>query len=126
MSALHIAVAVVQQQDRFLVGVRPEGASLAGYAEFPGGKVREGETPQQAAVRECREETDLEIELGQAFPEVVHDYDHGRVRLHFFAARPIDPAALPRPPFRWVRRGELARLKFPEANAALLASLAEP
>ena len=47
-----IAVAVVEHDDRFLVGQRPAGKPLAGYWEFPGGRVEEGESPQQAAIRE--------------------------------------------------------------------------
>ncbi len=120
-----IAVAVVEYAGTFLVGVRPGGAVLAGYWEFPGGKVRAGETPEQAAARECREETGLDVELGEAYPEVLHQYEHGCVRLCFFAARPTNPATEPCPPFRWVPREELASLRFPEANAALLASLAK-
>ena len=46
-----IAVAVVEHNDRFLVGIRDAADSLAGYHEFPGGKIEPGETVQQAAVR---------------------------------------------------------------------------
>jgi mutator protein MutT len=115
-----IAVAVVEHRDRFLVGRRPEGAPLGGYAEFPGGKVLPGETPEAAAARECLEETGLPCTVGEPYPEVVHHYAHDRLRLCFFACAPVDPSAEPKPPFRWVERAELASLKFPEANGALI------
>lgn len=118
----HIAVAVVERKGEFLVGVRPTGVPLAGYCEFPGGKVLPEETGQAAAVRECLEETGLVVEVVGAFSEVVHDYSHDRVRLEFFACRPLDDR-LPRPPFRWCPREQLPELKFPEANAALVAYL---
>ncbi len=118
-----IAIAVVQLDDRFLIGQRPQGVPLAGYWEFPGGKVIEGESPADAARRECFEETGLEVEIGAAYPEVVHQYDHDKLRLHFFVAQPIDISAKPQCPFRWVARHELRDYQFPPANAGLIAHL---
>lgn len=115
-----IAVAVVEHEGKFLVGTRPKGVALAGYAEFPGGKVEAGETPAEAAARECQEETGLECMVLEPYPDVVHHYAHARVRLFFFACRVNDPTQPPQPPFRWVPRAELAMLKFPEANGALV------
>lgn len=117
MPATLIAIAVVRQGDRFLVGERPSGSVLAGHAEFPGGKVRPSETPADAAVRECREETGLEIEVAGELLTKTHRYDHGEIELHFFLCAPRDEHAAPASPFRWVPRGELARLNFPAANA---------
>ncbi len=118
-----IAIAVVERAGAFLVGVRPENVPLAGYWEFPGGKVLPGETPQQAAVRECREETGLEIEVIGVYSAAEHDYAHDRVALSFFRCRPLSPDAAPAPPFRWVGREDLALLRFPPANENLIASL---
>jgi mutator protein MutT len=56
-SRVEIAVAVVEHQGRFLIGKRPDDAALGGYWEFPGGKVEQGESPADAAIRECLEET---------------------------------------------------------------------
>lgn len=118
-----IAVAVVQQGGRVLVGRRPAGAELAGLWEFPGGKILEGETPQQAAARECLEETGLAVRILGEYSRVEHQYEHGLLRLHFLAAEPVDPAAAPREPYRWVPVGELDRYEFPAANAAVLRRL---
>ena len=114
-----IAVAVVESSGRFLVGERPEGVALAGYAEFPGGKVELGEQPRQAAIRECHEETGLEIRVTQLMCETVHDYDHGRVCIFFFLCK-LAADGVPAHPFRWVDGKDLAGLKFPPANAELL------
>jgi 8-oxo-dGTP diphosphatase len=118
-----IAVAVVQHEGRVLIGRRPAGVPLAGLWEFPGGKVRPGETAQQAAARECLEETGLAVRIAGAYPKVVHHYEHGSVRLHFFAAEPVDAAAEPSGPFVWVPVRELGRYEFPAANAAVVGRL---
>lgn len=120
-----IAIAVVEVDDRFLIGVRPEGVPLAGYWEFPGGKLQPGETPVEAARRECLEETGLEVLIGAEYPPVVHEYDHAKLRLHFFAARPVNAAQAPRAPFRWVPRSELGQFTFPPANERLVRFLLE-
>lgn len=118
-----IAIAVVEHRERFLIGQRPSGVPLAGLWEFPGGKVQPGETPAQAAQRECLEETGLRVMIGEAYPSVVHEYDHDRLRLHFFSATPVDPEQALQPPFRWVARVELAEHEFPPANQALIQHL---
>jgi mutator protein MutT len=115
-----IAIAVVEDNGRFVVGLRPDGIALAGFSEFPGGKVELGELPAQAAVRECLEETGLAVEVVDAFPEHVHEYQHDRVRLLFFHCRPKNPGAELNPPFCWVARAELPSLRFPVGNDTLL------
>lgn len=127
-SDLHtiIAIAVVEQDGCYLVGRRPQGVPLAGLWEFPGGKVEPGETPQQAAARECSEEAGLKVKVGSAYPTVDHQYDHGRVSLHFFACQPLDRNAVPRPPYEWVPARNLGELSFPAANEALIRELSQP
>ena len=119
-----IAIAVVERNGHFLVGERPAGKPLAGCAEFPGGRIEAGETPAQAAVRECFEETGLVVEVVRSYHEYRHDYEHDRVQLHFFACRAVSDDARPRVPFRWVSRADLKALAFPEANRELLSVLA--
>lgn len=118
-----VAIAVVEHDERFLIGPRAAGLPLAGLWEFPGGKIADDETPEEAAVRECREETGLEVEAVGSYPGVVWDYPHGLVSLHYIDCRPLDPKAEPRGGFRWVPRDELAEHRFPEANAVLIERL---
>jgi len=124
-----VAAAVILQPDgRFLLGQRAADTFYPGYWEFPGGKVEPGETPQQALVRELREE--LEIEVLAASPWIVreHVYEHAHVRLHFFrvtawrgALHDHVHAAL-----EWQRPGETTVAPMLPANAPVLAALALP
>ncbi|MCC7084524.1 MAG: (deoxy)nucleoside triphosphate pyrophosphohydrolase [Pirellulales bacterium] len=118
-----VAIAVVRHQDRFLVGIRPFGTALAGFAEFPGGKAHPGESPAAAAVRECREESGLTVEAVDELLCTAHQYDHGLLEIHFFECRPTHPTQRPKSPFHWAERKELAQLNFPPANAPLTALL---
>jgi 8-oxo-dGTP diphosphatase len=84
-----VAVGVLVERDaegregRFLLTSRPEGKVYAGYWEFPGGKIEPGESVHDALARELHEE--LGITIGESHPwqELVMDYPHARVRLHF-------------------------------------------
>jgi len=130
-----IAVAVVLHEGRVLVGTRGQGGPLAGYAEFPGGKCQPGESPAACAVRECREESGLDVEVVGLLDERSWDYPHGRVQLHFFHCRLLAPPPASRPStaasaaipasaaaapvsgsFAWRELAALRALQFPEAN----------
>jgi 8-oxo-dGTP diphosphatase len=116
-----IAIAVVEHDGRFLIGQRPPGVSLAGLWEFPGGKIEPGETPQAAAIRECREEAGLSVEAISEYPDEVQQYGHGAVHLHFIACRMQNDSPLePMMPFQWVPRAALAEHAFPAGNRNLL------
>ncbi|HRQ47646.1 MAG TPA: Nudix family hydrolase [Rhodocyclaceae bacterium] len=75
---------IVRADGRFLLGQRAEGSFYPGYWEFPGGKVEAGESPAAALIRELDEE--LGIHAEEVHPWLVreHEYEHARVRLHFF------------------------------------------
>src|SRR5262245_44090621 len=112
-----IAIAVVEWEGRFLVGQRPAGVPLAGLWEFPGGKIEPGESPEEAAVRECREEAGLVVESLWRYPQRVQQYDHDRLTLHFIACRPVaDTPTDSKPPFRWIPREEQPQYEFPSGN----------
>ena len=115
-----IAVAVVTDSDRVLIGRRPAGVVLPGLWEFPGGKIARGETPAQAAARECQEEAGLEVVAGRTLDATQYTYDHGTISIHFVACKPSHAEAPIQPPFRWVARQELGNYEFPAANAKVV------
>lgn len=121
--ATPIAIAVIEYEGRLLIGLRPVGKPLAGFWEFPGGKVRPGESPAAAAIRECREETGLSVEVVGLLDEFVYAYQHGDLHLHFFQCRLQTATSLPLPPFEWMPRERLSEFEFPPANRTVVEKL---
>jgi 8-oxo-dGTP diphosphatase len=123
---LPVAVGLVARDGRYLVRQRPVGTPLAGSWEFPGGKCLPGEAPEEAAARECREETGLAVVVGRLRRRLTYHYPHAWVELSFFDCTVAEPAAEPGPGtgFRWVEAKDLPSLAFPEANGAILEELA--
>lgn len=118
-----IGIAVVRQGERVLVGVRPHESVLGGLHEFPGGKCRHEESPAACALRECQEETNLRVEVLELLMHRRHTYPHGTVDLSFYLCQPVEPSAVPAPPFEWVPIAELPQFTFPEANREVVEQL---
>ena len=82
---VQVAVGVLIRSDgAFLLTSRPAGKPYAGYWEFPGGKVEQGESTLDALCRELHEELGVQVSVATAWKEEVVDYPHALVRLHFF------------------------------------------
>ena len=120
-----IGVAIVEWQDHFLVGTRQSDQVLAGFAEFPGGKCEPDESAEAGAIRECLEETAIEIRVRKLLQTGQHTYPHGRLELNFFLCEPTNQPTEPTNPFRWIPRDELSSLPFPDANAGVIQMLGE-
>ncbi len=120
-----IVAAVVRDRGRILIDRRPPEGLLGGLWEFPGGKVRRGESLPDALRREVREEAGLEVEIGDKLCVVNHAYSHFRITLHAFACRRRSgrAMALEVDAVRWVRPGELRSYAFPRANQRILDAL---
>lgn len=120
-----VGIGLLARDGRYLIRQRPPGSAMAGVWEFPGGKCEPGETPEQATVRECHEETGLATIAGRLRRRLVHRYPHAWVELFYFDCTTADPAAEPRPEtgFRWVEAQELLTLTFPGANEPILEEL---
>lgn len=79
-----VVAGILWRDKRFLAVQRPQGKPLAGYWEFPGGKVEPGEGLLAALARELREELDIGVQTAELWREKEHQYDHLAVKLHFF------------------------------------------
>jgi 8-oxo-dGTP diphosphatase len=126
---IEVAAAVILQDDgRFLLAQRPAGKPYAGYWEFPGGKVEDGESPEAALRRELHEELGIDVE--RAYPWITRDYDyaHAAVRLRFF--RVVDwrgsLQAREAQDFAWQLPHELAVSPLLPANGPVMRALELP
>lgn len=119
-----VVAAVIERDGAYLVTRRQDGVHLAGFWEFPGGKVHERETHASALRREMLEELDVDVTVGERVLHTVHRYPERTVELHFYRCALLGtPRPLLGQGMDWVRREALATLEFPEADAELIGLL---
>lgn len=121
------ACALIDRDGRVLLAQRPEGKSMAGLWEFPGGKVTDGETPEEALVRELREELGVETEEACLAPVAFAscDMEAFHLLMPLFVCRKW--AGTPRPleaqTLKWARPERLLDFDMPPADRPLAAQL---
>ena len=126
---VEVAAAVIERADgAFLLAQRPAGKVYAGWWEFPGGKIQDGETAAQTLSRELQEELGVKVERAYPWVTRIHAYEHATVRLHFFrvVAWRGEPHPRENQAFVWQRMGAPMAEPMLPANAPVLASLALP
>ncbi len=122
-----VVAALIWEKDWFLACQRPAHKARGLLWEFVGGKVEPGETHQQALIRECREELDVEIRVGELFMELIHEYPDLTVRLSLYHAAITEgtPKMLEHNDIRWIRVCEIDDLEFCPADKDILNKLKE-
>jgi len=132
MKNVEVAIGILQSGRSVLLAQRKQGQTFADKWEFPGGKVESGESPQQALVREFREEIGIETSGWQPFLEVPWQYqlEEGvlNLTLHSFILKqhrkPIESAmGAEGQPLKWVSISALSATDFPEANQLIIQQL---
>ena len=120
-----VVAALIWRENRFMACQRPAHKARGLLWEFVGGKVEPGETPQQALIRECREELDVLIEVDDVFMEVTHTYPDLTVHLTLFNSRIAEgePKLLEHNDLRWITRQEIDEYEFCPADVEILAKL---
>lgn len=126
---LLVVAAVIVQGDRVLVTRRPNGSPLAGYWEFPGGKVEAGEHPRDALVRELREELGVQACVREPVDVTYHQDAHKSVVMILFHTRLAEhsppPQCLGVDAIAWRQDHELQASDFPPADVAALSAVRE-
>lgn len=121
------AVALIDADDRVLLARRPEGKSMAGLWEFPGGKVQDGETPEAALIRELDEELGIDTYESCLAPIgfASHAYDDFHLLMPLFVCRVWQGTPQPREgqKLAWVRPNALRDYPMPPADVPLVAQL---
>jgi 8-oxo-dGTP diphosphatase len=120
-------VALVDTDGRVLLAERPAGKPMAGLWEFPGGKVREGETPEAALIRELKEELGIDVTASclAPFTFASHAYDDFHLLMPLYVCRRWQGMVTPHEGQRlaWVRPPRLAEYSMPPADKPLVAML---
>ncbi len=123
-SVLVSAVALIDADGRVLLAQRPEGKSMAGLWEFPGGKVEPGETPEQALIRELEEELGINTWQSCLAPLTFasHAYDDFHLLMPLFACRKWEgiPQAREGQTLKWVQKKDLRNFPMPAADIPLI------
>ena len=118
------AVALIDVEGRVLLAQRPEGKSMAGLWEFPGGKVEPGETPEAALIRELHEELGIETWSSCLAPLTFasHSYASFHLLMPLYACRKWGGIPNPREnqALKWVRSADLRRYEMPAADLPLI------
>jgi 8-oxo-dGTP diphosphatase len=118
------AVALIDADGRVLLAQRPEGKSMAGLWEFPGGKVEDGETPEAALIRELKEELGIDTWQSCLAPLTFasHAYPGFHLLMPLFACRKWQGTATPREGqvLAWVRPAALRDYPMPPADLPLI------
>lgn len=120
-----VVTGFIRKSGLVLVGQRPEGHSLAGQWEFPGGKIELGENPEQALKRELHEELGIEAEVGTLRHSHTHSYGDRGILILFYDVTlwKGEPKSQHHTELRWIKPEELQTMEIPEANRKILPKL---
>ena len=120
-----VVAALIWDGNRFLACQRPAHKARGLLWEFVGGKVESGESREAALVRECMEELDVVISVGDIMMEVLHEYPDLTVRLLLYHACIIsgEPKLLEHNDIRWITPGEIDNFAFCPADKDILAEI---
>ena len=126
MTAIHVAVGIViNDKNQILIAKRPNKLHQGGLWEFPGGKLEQGETVQQALFREFQEEVAINLLVVEPFMEIHHDYGDKQVFLDVWLSRQFEGLAkgMEGQVVKWVSMADLMQYSFPEANKVIVHKL---
>ena len=111
---INVVAAAIEKDGKFFCAQRPEGKSLGGFWEFPGGKLENGESPEQALIREIKEELNSDIEILAYINEASYDYDFGTVNMKTYHAQLVSGnlELLEHQDARWLLPHELKNINW--------------
>ena len=120
-----VVAALIWQNNRFLICRRPPHKTRGLLWEFVGGKVENGETKQQALIRECMEELAVKVRVDDVYMQLVHEYPDMTVELTLFNAAIVagEPQLLEHTEIRYISVDEIDRFDFCPADVEILKKL---
>ena len=124
---VEVVAALIWKDDKFMICRRPAHKARGLLWEFVGGKVEPCETKEEALRRECKEELDIIISVGDVFMDVVHEYHDICVHLTLFSATIAqgEPKLLEHIDIKWITPSEIENYKFCPADVEILSKIRE-
>ncbi len=126
MKAVKVVGAVIQNDnEEILCALRSATMSMPNLWEFPGGKLKDGESPEEALVREIYEELGCKIQVGKLIADITHEYPSIRVRLLTYNATLLEgePRAIEHAELRWIKKDKLTLVEWAPADLPTVAKL---
>ena len=122
-----VVAALVWRGERFMICQRPAHKARGLLWEFVGGKVEQGEKKEEALIRECREELDVLLSVGDVFMDVIHEYPDLTVHLTLFNATIAEgePQMLEHNDIKWITPREIPNYEFCPADEEILKKIIE-
>ena len=120
-----VTAAIIKKESDILIARRAAKKHLAGYWEFPGGKIEEGETPQECLKRELEEELGIVVNVGEFFMENCHHYGGKIIHLKAYLCEHVsgDIILNDHDQFEWVDKSEFGNYKFAPADIPFINAL---
>ena len=120
-----VVAALIWQGEKFMICQRPPHKARGLLWEFVGGKVEVGEGPEEALIRECREELGVSLSVGEVFMDVTHEYPDLLVHLTLFHATIAqgEPQKLEHNDIQWITPREIPNYDFCPADVEILEKL---
>ena len=124
MKTINVVAAIIKHGNQILATQRGDG-DYKGKWEFPGGKIEEGESPEQALIREIKEELDVEIRVNELVDIVEHDYPTFRLKMSCFYCEIIsgDLVLNEHLDAKWLRSNELDTIDWLPSDLGLIEDL---
>jgi len=126
---IQVAVGILQKDDLFFIQQRPAYGLMPDLWEFPGGKINQGEKPEDALVREFQEELQFCVQVGKKIATLKHGYTNFSVTLHAYLCNLVPENQSPilhfASDYRWVKSEDFMAYAFPAANRRLIERLAK-
>ena len=124
---IEVVAALIWDGDKFMICQRPAHKARALLWEFVGGKVELDETKERALIRECKEELDILLAVGDVFMDVIHEYPDITVHLTLFNATIAEgePQKLEHNDIKWITPNEISNYEFCPADEEILVRICE-
>lgn len=124
---IKVTAAILEKNGRILAARRKTGKHMAGFWEFPGGKIEKDETPRQCLQRELKEELGIDCSIGDYFDQSTHAYDDKTVQLLCYFVSQVAGEIVFRDHDKivWLRPSELESVKWAPADIPLVLKLIE-